>query len=120
MQNVILHDLKVDEHEFEARTGWSIKPQGACKAEACVLLPPTTRLDDGRLDAHVLSDRLGMPLVADEPHGIWALGPETAVNGRALTSAVAPELERPDPDGNPFKLSSLRGRKVLLVAWASW
>jgi hypothetical protein len=120
VQNVILHDLKVDEHEFEARTGWSIKPQGACKAEACVLLPETTRLDDGRLDAHVLSDRLGMPLVADEPHGIWALGPETAVNGRALTSAIAPELELPDADGNPFKLSSLRGRKVLLVAWASW
>jgi hypothetical protein len=68
----------------------------------------------------VISERLGMPLVADEPHGIWALGPETTVTGRALTSAVAPELVLPDADGNPFKLSSLRGRKVLLVAWASW
>jgi peroxiredoxin len=37
-----------------------------------------------------------------------------------LTSAVAPELELPDRDGNLFKLSSLHGRKVLLVAWASW
>ena len=61
-----------------------------------------------------------MPLVADVAHGIWALGPETAVTGRALTTAVAPELELPDADGNPFKLSSLRGQKVLLVAWASW
>ena len=25
-----------------------------------------------------------------------------------------------DKDGNPFKLSSLLGQKVLLVAWASW
>ncbi len=120
MRHVILHDLKVDEHEFEARTGWSITPQGACKAEACVPLPPVARLGDGRLDAPVISERLGMPLVADELHGIWALGPETAVTGRALTSAVAPELVLPDTDGNPFKLSYLRGRKVLLVAWASW
>jgi peroxiredoxin len=37
-----------------------------------------------------------------------------------LTTAVAPELELPDADGNPFRLSSLRGQKVLLVAWASW
>ena len=117
---MILHDLKVDEHEFELRTGWAVKPQGACKGEACVPLPADARLDDGRLDVTVVAGRLGMPLVADEPHGIWALGPETAVNGRALTSAVAPELELPDADGNPFKLSSLRGRKVLLVAWASW
>jgi hypothetical protein len=117
---VILHDLTVDEHEFEARTGWAIKPQGACKAEACVPLPTESRLDNGRIEASVLSERLGMPLVADEAHGIWALGPETAVTGKALTSAVAPELALPDADGNPFKLSSLHGKKVLLVAWASW
>ena len=117
---MILHDLAVDEHEFETRTGWSIQPEGACKAEVCVPLPTEARLDDGRLDASVLSQQLGMPLVADPAHSVWALGPETAVTGRVLTSAVAPELTLPDADGNPFKLSSLRGRKVLLVAWASW
>jgi hypothetical protein len=117
---VILHDLAVDEHELATRTGWEVKPQGACKAEACVPLPAGARRADGRLDASVLSNRLGMPLVADEEHGVWALGPETAVTGRALSTAVAPELELPDADGNPFKLSSLHGQKVLLIAWASW
>jgi len=117
---VILHVLAVDEHEFEARTGWAIKPQGACKAEVCVPLPREVRVGDGKLDASVLSETLGMPLVADAAHGIWALGPETKVTGRALITAVAPELELPDADGNPFRLSSLHGRKVLLVAWASW
>jgi peroxiredoxin len=37
-----------------------------------------------------------------------------------LTTATAPDLVLPDADGNPFHLSSLRGQKVLLVAWASW
>ncbi len=50
---------------------------------------------------------------------MWALGPATH-NGRALPTAHAAELEVPDVDGNPFRLSSLRGTKVLLLAWASW
>src|SRR5437868_1808200 len=117
---MMLDDLAVDAHVFEARTGWAIKPQGACKGEVCVPLPQGARLAGGRLDVNVVAERLGMPLVRDGAEPLWALGPETAVTGRALTTAVAPELELPDAEGNPFRLSSLRGQKVLLVAWASW
>ena len=70
------------------------------------------------LSVEAVADRLGMPLMVDEATGIMALGPESA--GRALTTADVPDIELPDRDGNPFKLSSLHGRKVLLVAWASW
>ena len=117
---MILEDLTVDADAFAARTGWAIKPEGACKGEICVPLPEHALAAGSRLEVRVLAERLGMPLVADEPHHLWSLGPETAVTGRALTTAVAPELELPDADGNPFRLSSLLGQKVLLVAWASW
>ena len=117
---MILSELAVDVPAFETRTGWEIKPEGACKGEVCVPLPAAATRADGRLDVPVVADRLGMPLVADAAHAVWALGPETAVTGRALTTAVAPDLELPDADGNPFKLASLLGQKVLLVAWASW
>jgi hypothetical protein len=120
VRGVILHELEVDTDAFETRTGWSITADGACKGDVCVPLPASVRTGDGRLDARVLSDRIGMPLVADTSHATWALGPATAGTGRALTTAVAPELELPDADGNPFRLSTLLGRKVLLVAWASW
>jgi peroxiredoxin len=40
--------------------------------------------------------------------------------GRALTTAEAPEFTLPDANGLPFTLSSLRGQKVVMVAWASW
>ena len=109
----------VDVAAFERQTGWAIKPQGACKGDVCVPLPSTADGGAG-LTATVLRDRLGMPLVGDDALGVWALGPATVGSGRALETPAAPELELPDVDGNPFKLSSLHGRKAVLVAWASW
>jgi hypothetical protein len=117
---VILTELTVDQGAFEAGTGWAITPEGACKGELCVSVPAAARTDAGHVDVTVVADRLGMPLIADRDRGIWALGPETALTGRALTTARAPELELPDADGNAFRLSSLRGQKVILLAWSSW
>jgi hypothetical protein len=116
---MILTDLHIAPESFAAGTGWAIRPEGACQAELCVPLPSEARTGDDRLDVRVVAERLGMPLVHEATHGFWALGPETNT-GRALATAQAPALELPDFDGNPFQLSSLRGQKVLLVAWASW
>jgi hypothetical protein len=115
---VILDSLCVDPGELATRTGWTVKPQGACKGDLCVPLPGAAQ-EDGTLDAHVVAERLGMPLVSCETSGLWALGPET-VTGRALTTAEAPDLQLPDLNGKLFRLSSLRPQKVVLVAWASW
>ena len=71
-----------------------------------------------KLDARMLSDRLGMPLLHDKEANVWCLGPEAM--GRALTTAQAPELTLPDYQGNEFHLSSLRGQKALIVTWSSW
>ena len=109
---MILDTLDISEQQFHAGTGWEIKPQGACKAEACVPLP-------GGFGLPATADRLGMALVHDEQHHVWALGPES-LGGHALVTAAAPELTLPDLDGNLFSLSSLRGKKVLLVAWAPY
>lgn len=114
---MIIESLLIDSDDLERRTGWSIKRQGACKEDRCVPLPAGD-VQPGTVDARVLAERLGMPLVHDEPSGLWCLGPESG--GRALTSAVAPELILPDVDGVPFSLSSLRGTKAVVVAWASW
>ena len=116
---MLLESLTVDRALFSQATGWALKPEGACKGEICVPLPDDA-LEDGTVELAVVAERLGMPLVRDDDAGLWALGPESAPTGRALTTAVAPELELPDVDGNPFKLSSLLGQKVLLIAWATW
>lgn len=111
---MILERLELTPAELRDRTGWDLKPEGLCKADRCV---PVDDPGDG-LDVRVLADRLGMALVHDEAHGLWALGPESG--GRALLSADLPQITLPDRHGTPFSLSSLRGMKVLIVTWASW
>jgi len=114
---MLVEDRTVSTEEFTARTGWEAKPEGLCKGAMCVPAPEAVTAD-GQIDVSVVAERLAMPLVTDEKSGLSVLGPEAF--GHSLTTAVAPELELPDADGNPFRLSSLHGRKVLLVAWASW
>ena len=112
---MILETLHLNPDELERRTGWSIKPEGACKGDRCVPLPHVAL---EQVDVGMLAERLQMPLIHDAANGLWCLGPEAG--GRALTSAVAPELILPGLDGREWSLNSLRGTKVLLVAWASW
>lgn len=115
---MLLEALSVPVAEFERATGWAITPEGACLGEICVPLPAGA-VTDGILDVAAVAEATEMPLVHDERFGIWAIGPWSG-GGRALSTAVAPELTLPDVDGNEFSLSSLRGQKVLLLAWAPY
>ena len=112
---MIFTTSRVPADEFERMTGWRSKPEGLCRGERCV---PFRSVDPAVVELGAAAEALAMPLVHDARHGLWALGAEAG--GRALRSAVAPELELSDFRGGPFRLSSLRGTKVLLVAWASW
>ena len=105
--------------EFEQMTGWEIKPEGACKEEVCVPLPPLDTDVEGRFDITLVAERLGMPIAHDETHGLWALGPRSG-DRRVLDSARMPDLVLQDFDGDAFDVASRRGRKVVLIAWASW
>ena len=110
---MIVDRLDVGPEEFQRATGWEIKPEGACKAEVCVPLP------DGGFDLRAAADRLGMAVVAEPDHGLWSVGPET-LGGRALATADASQFVLPDLEGNEFRMASLRGQKVLVVAWAPY
>ena len=114
---MILDRLDVTPGELERQTGWELKPEGLCKDERCVPLPDGAGAD-GVVDVRVVAERLGMPLVHDDRHELWALGP--AAGGRVLASAELPPIVLADVDGRPFDLASLRGEKVLIAAWASW
>jgi hypothetical protein len=102
--------------EFEARSGWHLQPEGLCQDDICVPLPPSALADD-HVDLHAVAAALGMPAVEDS--GLLAIGPPVRDHVFAA-SATAPEVVLPDVHGQPFDLRSLRGTRVLLLAWASW
>ena len=108
---MILERLDVPPPELEARTGWTVKPEGACRGDVCVPLRQPFDVAD-------LAERLQMALVHDDAHGVWALGPES--DAPALGDARLPEIVLPDRTGEDFSLRSLRGTKVFMIAWASW
>ncbi len=113
---MILDDLNISRETFESQTGWDIKPEGACKGDICIPLDPAP---GDTVHVPEVARQMGLPLVGEEAVGLWALGPES-IGGRALTTAEAPDLELPDLEGRPFELSSLRGQKVLIYAWAPY
>jgi hypothetical protein len=114
---MLLTSDRITVADFEAGTGWLLKPEGACRGDICVPLGDAAP-SAGQVDARAIAQRLGMPLIEHGP-GLSALGP-ASLRGRALVTAEAPELTLDDFNGQPFSLSSLRGQKVVLVAWAPY
>ena len=103
--------------ELPAATGWELKPEGACLGEVCVPLPAAARRP-GLVDVATLARALGRPLVHEG--NTWVAGEPAAARADALSSLQAPDFELPDLAGRLHRLSDYRGRKVVVVSWASW
>ena len=101
--------------------GWELKPQGLCRGEQCLLVPSRDALvRGGAIDLATLAGLLDRPLALDADAGAACLGVAATDRARQLRSLDAPDFTLPDLDGRPHTLSGFRGKKVFLVAWASW
>jgi len=119
--------LWLDARELASKTGWELKPEGFCRGELCMPLPPARETEFSRKDGDstllnftALADAVGKPWAADAKHQVWYIGTEPAARANALRTRKAPDFELPDVDGNLHRLSDHRGKKVFLLAWASW
>ena len=100
-------------------TGWTLKPEGMCRGDVCVPLPPSAAIA-GRVDLAAFWRILGAPAVGDAKGEVWSLGSAAEEHNLALAGLVAPDFTLPDLAGKPHTLSTLRGKKVFLSTWASW
>ena len=100
-------------------TGWTLKPEGMCRDDQCVALPSSV-VAAGRVDVEAFWRRLGNPVLSADDRATWVLGAGADDRNAALAGLVAPDFTLPDLSGTPHTLSHLRGKKVLLVTWASW
>jgi hypothetical protein len=111
--------------ELARATEWEWTPDGLCRGALCVPVPPAAPWvrEDGagmRVDLVGLARHLGQPVAASPAHGVWAIGESHAALGDRLRSLDAPDFTLPDLAGRAWSLREFRGRKVFLLAWASW
>src|SRR5947209_4575286 len=101
--------------------GWELKPEGLCRDDICVpVREPAALAVDGALDIAAVAAALGRPAVVDCEAGIAAVALDSEARRQALESLEAPGFTLDDLDGRPHRLEEWRGRKKLLVAFASW
>jgi hypothetical protein len=103
---------------LHAALGWEPRPEGLCRGAVCVPAPGLVR--DGTVDLADVAARLGRPLALDAAEGVACLGGSAGERATRLASLDAPDFTLPDLGGRPHALSDYCGRKVLLLAYASW
>jgi hypothetical protein len=101
--------------------GWELKPEGLCRNDICVPVRDRASLFVGDdLDLAAVAAALGRAAIVDALGGIAAVAMDAEGRRQALDSLRAPAFVLDDLDGHPHRLEEWRGRKKLLVAFASW
>lgn len=121
------NDLWITTSDLTRATRFVIKPQGVCRDELCFPLPKNRKaefiLKKGDTTWFNLSEfakLINQPVVTDQKNGIWYFGSRAAEQNQYLASLSAPNFTLPDLNGKLHSLADFRGKKVLLVTWASW
>jgi hypothetical protein len=98
-------------NEFE------VKPQGACRADVCIPLSKTLKNGDW-FNLTGFAHKIGESVVADQ--NIYSFGEIPVLRGGFYNSRIAPDFAVPDRKGKVVHLSDFRGKKTLVITWASW
>ena len=121
------HNLWLALPDLTRATRFVLKPQGACLDEFCMPIPKAREKDFVRqqqgqkwFNVSELARALHQPEVHNAQYSVWLYGPRPEAQMKYLESLEAPNFTLPDWKGTPRSLSDFRGKKVLLLTWASW
>lgn len=125
--DVTAQGLWITTGDLALATGFHIKPQGICRDELCFPLPARRKADfiskKGRVTWFNLTEFAALikqPVAHDDKNGVWYFGKREQAHEAYLDSLDAPDFTLPDQNGKAHSLSDYRGKKVLLLTWASW
>ena len=119
-------DLWVTADDLKRINGFELKPQGACLDEVCIPIQKDgralVRKSGGQswFNLSGFARKIKEAYIADEGTHVWSFGEIPELRGGFLNSRIAPDFALPDRKGNTVQLSDFRGKKVLLLTWASW
>lgn len=121
------NDLWVLPPDLTRINGFELKPEGACLDTFCVPVRQdedsamfVTRAGQGWFNVTELARRLQQAYAVDHDRQVWSFGEIPLTRQSFLRAAVAPDFTLLDRQGNPVSLSDFRGKKVLILTWASW
>lgn len=121
------NDLWVKPQELTRVNGFELKPEGACIDDICVPVRQDENSDiflnrggESWFNVTELADRLQQPYAVDYDSGVWSFGAVPARRLSFVNEAKAPEFTLTDMSGNSVKLSDFKGKKIMLLTWASW
>jgi AhpC/TSA family len=120
-------DLWVTLADLKRASQFVLKPQGVCRDEFCYPIPKARRSaflsKQGSITWFNLSEFarvLRQPAAYDAEQAVWYFGPMDEDQNSYVYSLAAPDFKLPDVNGKQHSLSDFRGKKVLLLTWASW
>jgi len=111
--------LWVTKRDLPSINAFEVKPQGACRADLCIPIAKEMVRGD-YFDLTAFAKRIGQPVVADVDAAVWSFGEIQSLRGSFLEGRMAPDFTVPDRAGRPVHLADFRGKKVLVITWASW
>jgi hypothetical protein len=113
--------VRASAEAVERALGWELRDEGFCLGMVCYPLPPDADLvTDAGVDVAGLAALIDRPIALDESEGAAYLGVAARERSQELSFLEAHDFTLPDLDGELHSLSDYRGKKVLLVAYASW
>ena len=109
--------LWIDTQDLPRINGFALEPHGACRGDVCVPLP--REMTRGRLfNLSAFAAHTGQAIAFAPDAHVWSFSDMPAGGGGR--SRLAPDFEVPDRLGRPVHLAGFRGKKALVVTWASW
>lgn len=113
--------------ELTKINGLVLKPEGACLGDLCIPLSTEARQTllttaDGKeyFNLSAFAAQQEQAVVADPEAKVWSFGVVPPVEQMHLQDATAPDFALANRKGETVRLSDYRGKKVLLLTWASW
>jgi hypothetical protein len=120
-------DVWLSLDELASATTWELKPEGVCRGETCVPLSPSHKaavLGDDKTPSWFnfseFARLIEEPVAIDLEERVWYFGPPGWEWKSRSAGHAAPDFTAPDLAGHQHSLREMRGKKMLLLFWASW